>query len=106
VVFLNIFVGCITKPALGTSNCPLMEVQSDPEGSIWRDPPRYWEQIIYPAYVEAHSDLFEGGDIENGQPTGEKVKNLLLVQALEMEINDMVEQCCKILLEEVGRTGG
>ena len=34
---------------------------------MWRDPPLYWEQIVWPAYVAAHKDMLEGGDIEHGQ---------------------------------------
>ncbi|EDR08894.1 uncharacterized protein LACBIDRAFT_161970, partial [Laccaria bicolor S238N-H82] len=28
-------------------------------GTLWRDPPHYWEEIVYPAYLEAHKDVFE-----------------------------------------------
>jgi nicotinamide/nicotinate riboside kinase len=78
-------------------------VQSDPEGALWRDPPHYWEQIVYPAYVEAHSDIFEGGDVENGEPTGQKVENLILVKGLEMEMSDVVDKCCSMLMHEAKR---
>jgi nicotinamide/nicotinate riboside kinase len=78
-------------------------VQSDPEGTLWRDPPNYWEQIVYPAYVEAHADIFEGGDVENGAPTGNKVDNLLVINGLEMAMSDVVEKCCKILIEVTKR---
>ncbi|KIM77169.1 hypothetical protein PILCRDRAFT_623853 [Piloderma croceum F 1598] len=73
------------------------------EGSLWRDPPHYWEQIVYPAYIEAHSGIFEGGDVENGNSTGHKVENLILIQGLEMEMSDVVEKCCSILLEQAKR---
>lgn len=74
-------------------------VQSDPEGSLWRDPPHYWEQIVYPAYVAAHAELFEGGDTEHGKP--ENVENLVVIDGLEMSMSDIVEKCCKILVDEV-----
>jgi len=56
----------------------LYGVQSDPEGSLWRDPPHYWEQIVWPAYVEAHKDILADGDIEHGQSNG-RIKDLVVV---------------------------
>ena len=53
-------------------------VQSDPEGSLWRDPPNYFEQIVYPAYLKAHARIFKDGDTDNGDPT-DKVENLLVI---------------------------
>ena len=41
-------------------------MQSDPEGSLWRDPPGYFDDIVYPAYVRAHTHVFEAGDVEQG----------------------------------------
>jgi len=32
-------------------------VQSDPEGALWRNSPGYWDDIVYPAYVDAFKDL-------------------------------------------------
>lgn len=61
---------------------------------------------MYPAYAEAHSDLFEDGDIEHGKPTGQKVKNLVLVEGLEIEMSDMVEKCCNILMVEAKQQVG
>lgn len=58
---------------------------------------------MYPAYVEAHSDLFEGGDIEHGKPTDQVVGNVVLVEGLEMEMSDIVEKCCNILMKDAKR---
>ena len=96
--------------ALPISQSPLVPnyphgVQSNAEGVLWRDPPNYWEQIVYPAYVEAHCELFEGGDIENGKLTGRKAENLKLIPGLEMELTDVVEKCCQILMEQAKRVG-
>ena len=52
---------------------------------------------MYPAYVEANSELFENGDLEHGKPTT-KVENLILVEGLETDISDVVERCCTILI--------
>jgi len=81
-------------------------VQSDPEGALWRDPPNYWEQIVYPAYLDAHRDLFEGGDVQRGKPTGNKLEDLVVIEGLEMSMGDMVELCCRILLSEAKEKGG
>ncbi|KAJ7690668.1 P-loop containing nucleoside triphosphate hydrolase protein [Mycena rosella] len=71
-------------------------VQSDPEGTLWRDPPLYWEQIVYPAYVDASRDVFEAGDVERGAPSG-KVAGLVLLESLEMSMGDAVSQSCKVI---------
>ncbi|PVF94935.1 P-loop containing nucleoside triphosphate hydrolase protein [Serendipita vermifera] len=42
-------------------------VQSSPEGSFWQDPPEYWDNIVWPAYVKAHERIFEGGDVDRGK---------------------------------------
>ncbi|EKM80775.1 hypothetical protein AGABI1DRAFT_105715 [Agaricus bisporus var. burnettii JB137-S8] len=74
-------------------------VQSDPvEGSLWRDPPHYWEQIVYPAYLEAHREAFVDGDVEHGRPN-DKVKDLILLETLEMGMGEAVERCCRVLRE-------
>ncbi|KAF8549029.1 P-loop containing nucleoside triphosphate hydrolase protein [Imleria badia] len=59
------------------------------EGSLWKDPPMYWEQIVYPGYLEAHRDMFENGDVENGKLTGQR--------GAEMSIDDIVGRCCDVL---------
>ncbi len=41
------------------------------EGTTWVDPPGYFDKIVWPAYVEAHKNLFEGGDVEKGELVGE-----------------------------------
>ncbi|OCH86438.1 P-loop containing nucleoside triphosphate hydrolase protein [Obba rivulosa] len=73
-------------------------VQSDPEGTLWRDPPHYWEQIVWPAYVAAHRGMLEGGDIEHGAPNG-SVPGLILIEPLEMKMSEMVDRVCTRLVE-------
>lgn len=73
-------------------------VQSDYlEGALWRDPPHYWEQIVWPAYVAAHKDIVENGDVEHGQ-SNERVKGLLIIEGLEMSMSDTIEKVCSRLL--------
>jgi nicotinamide/nicotinate riboside kinase len=81
---------------------PSLGVQSDPEGTFWRDPPGYWEDIVYPAYVEAHKDVFENGDVEHGKPTN-KVEGLVLLESLNISMNEAVERCCEVIKEVGGR---
>lgn len=61
----------------------------------------YWEHIVYPAYIEAHQDMFEGGDVENGKPTGHRVPGLVVIEPVkkgaEMSIDDIVRRCCAAL---------
>jgi hypothetical protein len=45
-----------------------MSVLSAPEGSFWEDPPGYWDDIVWPAYVKAHQDMFENRDYAKGKP--------------------------------------
>ena len=68
-------------------------VQSDPEGSLWRDPPGYWEDIVYPAYLEAHRDIFADGDVEHGALT----KDLVLLETLDMTMSEAVDKSCQVL---------
>lgn len=51
---------------------------------------------MWPAYVEAHAGILEGGDVEHGKPNG-KVAGLLLFDGLELSMSEMVEQVCKLL---------
>lgn len=100
-------------------------VQTNAEGALWRDPPGYWEQIVWPAYVNAHEKLFVGGDIENGLPKlrhrripdavdedvsmGEAeepgveggVDGLILIEGMKVGMEEMVRHCCEILREQV-----
>ncbi|KZT65959.1 P-loop containing nucleoside triphosphate hydrolase protein [Daedalea quercina L-15889] len=70
------------------------------EGSLWRDPPHYWEQIVWPAYVAAHAGIVEGGDVEHGRPNG-AVPGLILIDGLDMGMSDIVEKVSARLAEEV-----
>ncbi|KIJ08519.1 hypothetical protein PAXINDRAFT_18358 [Paxillus involutus ATCC 200175] len=86
-----------------------VEVQSDPGGTLWHDPPMYWEQIVYPTYVEAHQDMFEHGDVENGKLTGEKeVTGAVMMEPVkkgeEMTMDDMVRRSCEVLVDFVDKS--
>jgi len=68
------------------------------EGSLWRDPPQYWEQIVWPAYLEANKHLFANGDVEHGGPS-EKVQRLVMINGIEMGMAELIQRCCEVLKE-------
>lgn len=78
--------------------------QFNEEGDEWVDPPDYWETIVLPAYLDAHREIFEGGDVENGGLTN-KVEGLILIEPekedKEMSMTDIVERCCRELYQLV-----
>lgn len=37
------------------------------DGETWVDPPRYWDEIVWPAYLTAHQQMFVGHDVESGE---------------------------------------
>jgi len=47
---------------------PTDTVLFQPEGSFWEDPPGYWGDIVWPAYLKAHRKMFQNNDVEHGQP--------------------------------------
>ena len=51
---------------------------------------------MYPAYIEAHAAVFEGGDVENGAPTG-KVPGLIVLESLKMTMGEAVTRCCEVI---------
>ena len=74
-------------------------VQSDQEGALWRDPPEYFEQIVYPAYERAHTRVFEGGDIERGAPSG-FVERLVLIDGDKEKMEGVFEKACEAVRVE------
>jgi len=72
------------------------------EGSFWRDPPGYWEQVVYPAYTRAHASVFQDGDVENGA-AAEKVKGLVLVDGMSEDMNAIVDRVCETIELRSGR---
>ncbi|EJD03414.1 P-loop containing nucleoside triphosphate hydrolase protein [Fomitiporia mediterranea MF3/22] len=73
-------------------------VQSDPEGSLWRDPPNYFDQIVYPAYVRAHTRMFENGDFEHGEPS-DFVPRLVVIDCEELSMDEVFERSAQAVWE-------
>lgn len=48
----------------------MVSLKADPDdaaaGGVWTDPPKYFDKIVYPAYVKAHEKIFEAGKVEDG----------------------------------------
>ena len=59
------------------------------EGDVWHDPPQYWEKVVWPAYVRAHEDMFEGKDVAAGG-LSPAMKDVLLFESTESTMADMV----------------
>ncbi|KAF8322264.1 P-loop containing nucleoside triphosphate hydrolase protein [Clavulina sp. PMI_390] len=90
--------------------------QTDPEGLIWKDPPHYWERIVYPAYVKAHSHLFIDGDVEKGEikpelaaaplsashGAAQNVRGIRMLEAHEMSMAELVDATCRSMLRLLG----
>jgi len=64
------------------------------EGELWRDPPNYWEQIVWPAYIEAHKHVFENGNWESGASSG-NIEDLLIIDELEAGMTRAVDEVCE-----------
>lgn len=79
------------------------------EGVVWEDPPQYWEKVAYPAYIKAHRELFQGGDVERGPLTG-RVPGMHVLEAEGLSMTEVFEQACEIIMaslrEAVNRQGG
>lgn len=73
-----------------------------PEGETWKDPPHYWEKIVWPAYTDAHKHLFEGEDIKSPKLSG-KVNDLILFEGTETKMDDMVNTVMEKTLSVVAK---
>ncbi|KAG9007551.1 ribosylnicotinamide kinase [Tulasnella sp. JGI-2019a] len=70
------------------------------DGSLWRDPPNYWEQIVWPSYVRAHQGIFEGGDVEHGESNG-KVRDLVVLHGETLTMTELFEKACEKIIESL-----
>ena len=78
--------------------------QFNSEGTLWRDPPDYWENIVWPAYVAAHSGMLEDGDVEKGKSNG-TVTGLIVVDGLDISMDETVALVCERLVKVAQVTG-
>lgn len=63
---------------------------------------------MLPAYLDAHREIFEDGDVEKGDLTS-KMKGLVLIEPEKegqaMSMTDIVERCCEELHQFVNAEG-
>lgn len=91
------------------------------EGQFWKDPPGYFEQLVYPAYADAHRAMFtvriflftttkslfacsrkpQDADVENGSPL---LPDLKLIEPLQMTMDDIVLSSCEELVSVLRRS--
>lgn len=73
---------------------------------VWEDPPDYFDNIVYPAYVKAHAHAFEGNDVESGRPTAES--GIVLIDPPEGEegMTRALGEACTALLEAAEERAG
>lgn len=82
-------------------------MQSDPEGLLWKDPPHYWERIVYPAYIKAHSHLFIDANVETGSLTPSAAEQgIVLLEASGMSMAELLDATCRAVMEALVGEGG
>ncbi|KAH8926772.1 P-loop containing nucleoside triphosphate hydrolase protein [Atractiella rhizophila] len=74
------------------------------EGEYWKDPPEYWSEIVWPAYLLAHQHMFVGGDVENGQLKEDQEVLLLKGEFGGIGMAKMVERSCEEILRLIKTT--
>ena len=117
--FLTLMLSCLEpNPPLRVYVVPREQMNS--EGAFWKDPPGYFEQLVYPAYVDGHRDMFtvrrmhaslltswqvcsqnaQDGDVEGGSPLS---RGLVFIEPLQMGMDDVIERCCGELVSVLRR---
>ena len=71
------------------------------EGDLWQDPPGYWDQIVYPAYIRSHKEMFEGEDVEKGEMKEEVKKRIILLDGMSYRIQELLDRSCQAVLDFV-----
>lgn len=61
-------------------------------GDVWQDPPHYFDNIVYPAYVDAHKHLFENQDVEKGELASDWYHRVMGRHAVSEEEQDKVAE--------------
>jgi nicotinamide/nicotinate riboside kinase len=69
------------------------------EDSFWKDPPNTFENIVWPAYEDAHRSLFENEDVQNGELKPDM--DITLLEAREVDMSAMVDETCEKIWEFV-----
>lgn len=67
------------------------------DASFWKDPPGCFENVVWPAYEEAHRKLFEGGDVDKGPLR--TYAGMTLLETDKTDMAGMVETACRSILQ-------
>ncbi|WVW86310.1 hypothetical protein I302_108352 [Kwoniella bestiolae CBS 10118] len=78
-------------------------------GGVWVDPPGYFDNIVWPGYVKAHTPVFE--EVERGalkKEWGSEGRNLLVVEPGEGEegMTMAFDQACEAILQQCEQGAG
>lgn len=76
------------------------------DGEVWEDPPSYFDEIVWPAYLDAHAGMFEKGDVENGalisttedSADGGPVRSLAMIEADQLSKTEVTDTAMEVLL--------
>ncbi|KAH9044212.1 P-loop containing nucleoside triphosphate hydrolase protein [Lactarius hengduanensis] len=71
------------------------------EGSFWKDPPGYFDNLVYPAYTDAHRSMFADDDVEQGSAV---LPGLVIIEASQLSMDDVVSRCCEELVTALRRS--
>ncbi|GAA6063397.1 hypothetical protein JCM10212_002968 [Sporobolomyces blumeae] len=76
------------------------------EGSLWKDPPDYWDLCVWPAYLKAHRPFFVEGNVESGPIDPLAIEGVELIEAREVTMDEMVERTLGVIWDDLneGRT--
>lgn len=70
----------------------------------------YFDEILWPSHLKAHSQLFEGGDVEHGKPAprakgvDSSSPPITVIEAQDREgkarqLDEMIDESCQVLLK-------
>lgn len=66
-----------------------------------QDPPRYWEEIVWPAYLASHRSLFVGGDVQQGEIDSKVIEGVVIIEAGQMSMDEMVNFACEVMYSQI-----
>lgn len=73
------------------------------DGLTWRDPPNYWDAIVWPAFLLSHRHAFVEGDVEEGTPDEASVAGKGMVVLRPKEGGEGMARMVQTALEEIWR---
>ncbi|KAK9368363.1 P-loop containing nucleoside triphosphate hydrolase protein [Lipomyces kononenkoae] len=67
---------------------------------FWVDPPGYFDNIVWPGYVNAHKHLFEGEDIEGPLAPYAIQQDIRTASAIDLHMRDMLKWALDVIAEK------